>query len=69
MKKDAVTKLLDEIEKILDRTGQTCADISRDIHRDYHRVYAWVKVRKFKPSGEGVLLLQQWRDKNLATVK
>ena len=62
--KDAITKLLDDIDKILKRDGKTCADIARDIGKDYHRVYLWVKTRKFKPRADGIILLQQWRDKH-----
>ena len=52
MKKDAVTKLLDEIERILKRDGSTVADLARDIGRSYHQTFMWVRSRRFNPRAD-----------------
>jgi hypothetical protein len=72
-----VTKLLNDIQRILKRNKQTVADLARDLGRDYHQVYYWVEVRRFNPQADGLLALMKWRDehkqnkirkKNLQTV-
>ena len=62
--KDAVTLLMDKIEKTLKRNKKTVADLAREIGRDYHQVYFWVKVRRFKPRGDATLMLKQWLDRH-----
>jgi len=61
---NAVTKLLDRIMSILDRDGKTIGDLAREIGKSYHQTYYWVKVRRFKPGGDAVLLLKQWADRH-----
>jgi hypothetical protein len=62
--KDAVTKLLDDIERILKRDGKTIADLAKDIKRSYHQTYLWVRARRFNPRAEPLISLQLWRDKH-----
>ena len=57
-----VKELLNDIERILEKQKLTVADLARDIDRNYHQVYQWLKVRRFNPQAEGLLLLQRWRD-------
>jgi hypothetical protein len=57
-----VTRLLNEIERILRNRGLTVADLARDIGKDYHQVYYWIKVRRFNPQADGLLALMKWRD-------
>lgn len=59
-----VTKLLNDIERILKRNKQSVADLARDIGRDYHQVYYWIKVRQFNPQADGLLALMKWREDN-----
>ena len=61
---DGVEKLLNDVQRILDQNGWTYADLARDIKRSYHQTYAWMKVRKFNPSGKGIMLLSQWRNRH-----
>lgn len=62
--KDDVTKLLDDILRILKKTNRTIADLARDIGKDYNQTYHWVVVRRFNPGGLAVLKLKAWRDEN-----
>lgn len=57
-----VEGLLNDIERILKVQQQTVADLARDIDKNYHQVYQWLKVRRFNPQAEGLLILQRWRD-------
>lgn len=59
-----VKSLLNDIERILRRNGQTIADLARDIGKDYHQVYYWIKVRRFNPQADGLLALMKWRDEH-----
>ena len=61
-----MTVLLNEIEGILKRDKKTVSDVARDIGRDYHQVYGWLRVRRFNPGATGLMLLMQWRNKNLS---
>jgi hypothetical protein len=62
--KTEVTKLLDDILRILKKQKRTIADLARDLGRDYNQVYHWLKVRRFDPSAEVTLQLKSWRDTN-----
>jgi hypothetical protein len=75
MKKDSVSTLLDDIERILQRDGRTIADLAKDIKLtdprtgkertcSYHQMYLWVRARRFNPRAEPLIKLQQWRDKH-----
>jgi hypothetical protein len=60
--KTEVTKLLDDIQRILKKQKRTIADLARDLGRDYNQVYQWLEVRRFDPSAEATLSLMEWRD-------
>jgi hypothetical protein len=60
--KSEVTKLLDEIERILKNQKRTVADLARDLDKNYNQVYHWIKVRRFNPSAEATMKLKLWRD-------
>ena len=62
--KDPITKLMDDIEKILKRDHKSIADLARELNLSYHQVYDWVKRRHFAPRADRVIQLQQWRDLN-----
>ena len=64
--KNQVTSLLNEIQAILKRDNKTVADLANDIDRNYNQVYDWVVRRQFNPQAAGLLLLQEWRDKNIS---
>lgn len=61
--KSEVTRLLDDILRILKKQKRTIADLARDLGRDYNQVYHWLVVRRFNPSGTAVMELKSWRDK------
>jgi len=61
--KTEVTKLLDDIMRILKKQKRSIADLARDLDRNYNQVYHWVVVRRFNPSGTAILELKQWRDR------
>jgi len=69
--KDVIERLLDDIQRILDRDGKNAADLARELtamgdrEYGYNQVYDWLKMRKFNPRAKVVLLLQGWRDVNL----
>ena len=64
--KNQVTSLLNEIQAILKHNNKTVADLANDIDRNYNQVYDWVVRRQFNPQAAGLLLLQEWRDKNIS---
>jgi len=64
--KDAVTKLLDEVESILRRTNRTISDLAKDIGRSYHQTYLWVRARRFNPRADALMKIQQWRNEQIS---
>jgi hypothetical protein len=59
-----VTKLLDDIQRILHRDGKTIGDLARDLKRSYHQVWDWVSLRRNAPRSEVVMQLIDWKNKH-----
>lgn len=77
--KPTVTRLLDDILKVLERDGKTIADLARELpkvevdgklkNRDYHQVYDWFVRRQFNPQAEALMGLMGWYEKNKISVR
>jgi hypothetical protein len=76
--KPTVTKLLDNILKVLKRQKRTIADLARELpqvevdgvmkDRDYHQVYDWFVRRQFNPQAEALMDLMGWYEKNKSKI-
>jgi 16S rRNA C1402 (ribose-2'-O) methylase RsmI len=71
-KPSRLTQLLDDILRILKRDGKGVIDLARELglgssshpgDSGYNQLYNWLVVRLYKPKGEIVLRLAEWRDK------
>jgi len=66
MKRSQVTQLLDEIQSIRRRRKISFAELVRELggtsSSNYFQFYTWLVTRRYKPKGEVILKLVNWRD-------